>query len=99
MIEEHGELQHPIGRITLEGKGWVNKYPQLNSPESWVFKKNVIEKHLEVNGETKGNPFTVFKIDDSKGASREMCATTCVWNTTARRELYLRLRRGFDEAF
>lgn len=89
-----------LGKTTLENQGWVNTHPSINSPESWVFKKNVIEKHLEVDGETKGNPFTVFKIDDREGASREMwCNKLRVEYVKHAGELYLRLRRGFDEAF
>ena len=107
VIEELMENYNtPSGRIILEGKGWVNKYPQLNSPESWIFKKDVIENHLKIkekttgDEKTKGNPFTVFKIDDRKGASREMwCNDLRVGYDKHAGELYLRLRRGFDEAF
>jgi hypothetical protein len=94
-----GNYNTKRGRAHLEKQGWVKKYPG-HSPESWVFKKNVIEKHLGVNGETKGNPFTVFKIDDREGASREMwCDDLRVEYVKHAGGLYLRLRQGFDEAF
>ena len=87
------------GRAHLKARGWVKKYSG-HSPENWIFKKGVIENHLIVGDKSKGNPFTVFKIDDRKGASREM------WYNDLRveydkhdGELYLRLRPGFEEAF
>lgn len=94
-----GNYNTKTGRAYLESRGWVKKYSE-HSPESWIFKKNVIENHLIVNDKTKGNPFTVFKIDDREGASREMwCNDLRVEYDKHDGELYLRLRRGFEEAF
>ena len=99
-------LSDEDGRQALIDFGWsIDRHTTGEFLEDWSFNKVVTEKHLnsQLTGTSKGkgNPFTIFKIDNAEMACREMWVNNLqlVYKIADDGSRVMGFRDGFDAAF
>lgn len=100
------DLSDENGRQALIDFGWyIDRHATGRLLEDWSFNKVVTEKHLNSqlkgNAKGKGNPFTIFKIDNAEMACREMWVNDLqlVYKIAEDGSRVMGFRKGFDAAF
>ena len=100
------ELSDENARQALIDFGWLMDRDTIGTKlEDWSFNKVVTEKHLNSqlsgNARGKGNPFTIFKIDNAEMACREMWVNDLqlVYKIADDGSRVMGFRKGFDAAF
>ena len=100
------ELSDENARQALIDFGWsIDRNTTGRNLEDWSFNKVVTEKHLnsQLTGASKGkgNPFTIFKIDNAEMACREMWVNDLqlVYKIADDGSRVMGFRKGFDAAF
>ena len=100
------DLSDESGRQDLIDFGWaIDRHKTGRHLEDWSFNKVVTEKHLNTQltgaSKGKGNPFTIFKIDNAEMACREMWVNDLqlVYKIAEDGSRVMGFRHGFDAAF
>ena len=100
------DLSDENGRQALIDFGWsIDRHTTGIDLEDWSFNKVVTEKHLNTQltgtSKGKGNPFTIFKIDNAEMACREMWVNDLqlLYKIAEDGRRVMGFRKGFDAAF